>query len=153
MKSKINTILDGGSGLTDVSYAKVAREMPDVVKRKDRLIAQLKKPSTPEERLLASNIRTTCIGYRSSKKGDARLTTGYSDDEDLGDGQSAKNGGELGDPDDRHHDLNRDENTSEDDGDENKRTGDNTDEDESDEEDAEMEEQGFGEIDPALLGS
>lgn len=82
MKSKISTILNGHPIITEESYAKVAREMPDVITRDDTIAVRLTKPFTQEERKLAADIRTASIAWRPSKAIHAHGSTDYIDDDD-----------------------------------------------------------------------
>lgn len=70
--------------MTDDSYAKVAREVPDIIMRSDIMGIRLSQPCTPEERKLAAEIRTASLAFRSSKAAHGQISTGYSDaDESL----------------------------------------------------------------------
>ncbi|KAL9123840.1 MAG: hypothetical protein Q9217_006770 [Psora testacea] len=68
MKWKITAILTGTEVLSDYNYARVARDMPDIIERSVKRAARLtfENPSS-EERTLASQIRTASTQYQIDK--------------------------------------------------------------------------------------
>lgn len=63
MKAKITAILTG-MPQQHAAYARVAREMPDIIISTDKPLSRLSKDATPYEVSLASAIRTKSFDYR-----------------------------------------------------------------------------------------
>ena len=81
MKAKIAAILDGVPP-DDAAFAKVAREMPEIIRNNNRAATYLSSDPTPEEIHLASVIRTTAQMYYSANQDGTRGNDGYDDERD-----------------------------------------------------------------------
>ena len=81
MKAKIAAILDGVPP-NDAAHAKVAKEMPDIMRNNNRAATYLRSDATPEEIHLASMIRTTAQMYYSANHDGTRVNDGYDDEQD-----------------------------------------------------------------------
>ena len=82
MKAKIAAILDGVPA-NDAAFAKVAEEMPEIMRSNNRAATYLSSKATPEEIHLASVIRTTAQMYYSGNQDRTRGNDGYDDERDL----------------------------------------------------------------------
>ena len=81
MKAKMAAILDGVTS-KDAVFAKVANEMPDIMRNSNKTAAYLGPDATPEETHLASLIRSTAqMNYTVNKDG-TRGHDGYDDEQD-----------------------------------------------------------------------
>lgn len=81
MKAKIAAALDGIPA-NEASFARVIREMPNIIRRSNRATAFLAKDATPEEIRLASLIRSTAFRYRWAKDDKSGVEDGYSEEEE-----------------------------------------------------------------------
>ena len=81
MKAKIAAILDGVAP-NDTAFAKVVREMPDIMRNSNKAATYLGSDATPEEIHLASVIRTTAQMYYSANLDGTRGNDGYDDEQD-----------------------------------------------------------------------
>lgn len=81
MKAKIAAILDGVPP-NDAAFAKVAAEMPEIMRSNNRAATYLNSDPTPEEIHLASVIRTTALMYYSANQDGTRGNDGYDDERD-----------------------------------------------------------------------
>ncbi len=81
MKAKIAAILDRIPP-NDAAFAKVAEEMPEIMRNNNRAAAYLSSDATPEEIHLASVIRTTAQMYYSGNQDGTRGNDGYDDERD-----------------------------------------------------------------------
>lgn len=81
MKAKMAAILDGITP-KDAAFAKVANEMPDIMRNSNKAAAYLGPDATPEEAHLASVIRSTAQMYYSANKDGTRGHDGYDDELD-----------------------------------------------------------------------
>ena len=79
MKAKIAAILDGVTP-NDAAFAKVAEEMPEVMRNSNRAATYLGPDATPEEVHLASVIRSTAQMYYSGNQDGSRRDDGYDDE-------------------------------------------------------------------------
>lgn len=79
MKAKIAAILDGVPP-NEAAFAKVAEEMPDIMRNNNRAATYLSPDATPEEIHLASVIRTTAQMYYSANQDGTRGNDGYDED-------------------------------------------------------------------------
>lgn len=82
MKAKIAAILDGVPQ-NDTAFAKVVKEMPEIMRASNKSATYLGSDATPEEVHLASVIRTTAQMYYSGNLDGTRGNDGYNDDQDL----------------------------------------------------------------------
>ena len=81
MKAKMAAILDGVTP-KDAVFAKVANEMPDIMRNTNKTAAYLGPDATPEETHLASMIRSTAqMNYTANQDG-TRGHDGYDDEQD-----------------------------------------------------------------------
>lgn len=81
MKAKIAAILDGVPS-NDAAFAKVADEMPEIMRNNNRAATYLSPNATPEETHLASVIRTTAQMHYSANQDGTRGNDGYDDERD-----------------------------------------------------------------------
>ena len=81
MKAKISAILDGVPP-NDAAFAKVAMELPEIMRNNKRAATYLSSDATPEEIRLASAIRTTAQMYLSANQDGTRGNDGYDDERD-----------------------------------------------------------------------
>lgn len=81
MKAKIAAIMDSVPS-NDAAFAKVADEMPDIMRNSNRAATYLGSDATPEEIHLASVIRTTAQMYYSANQDGTRGNDGYDDERD-----------------------------------------------------------------------
>ena len=79
MKAKIAAILDGVPP-NDAAFAKVAQEMPEIMRSSNRAALYLNSDATPEEIHLASVIRTTAQMYYTGNQDGTRANDGYDDE-------------------------------------------------------------------------
>ena len=82
MKAKIAAILDGVPQ-NDTAFAKVVKEMPEIMRSSNKAATYLRSDATPEEIHLASVIRTTAQMYYSANVDGTRGNDGYVDEQDL----------------------------------------------------------------------
>ena len=81
MKAKIAAILDGVPS-NDAAFAKVVKELPEIMRHNNRGAAYLASDATPEEIHLASVIRTTAQMHYSANQDGTRVNDGYDGGED-----------------------------------------------------------------------
>ena len=81
MKAKIAAILDGVPP-NDAAFAKVADEIPDIMRNNNRAATYLGSNATAEEIHLASVIRTTAQMYYTANQDRMRGNDGYDDERD-----------------------------------------------------------------------
>ena len=81
MKAKIAAILDGVPQ-NDTAFAKVVKEMPEIMRDNNKAATYLGSNATPEEIHLASVIRTTAQMYYSANLDGTRGNDGYDDERD-----------------------------------------------------------------------
>lgn len=81
MKAKIAAILDGVPQ-NDTAFAKVVKEMPEIMRSSNKAATYLGSDATPEEIHLASVIRTTAQMYYSANLDGTRGNDGYDDEQD-----------------------------------------------------------------------
>ena len=81
MKAKIAAILDGVPP-NDTAFAKVVKEMPEIMRTSNKAATYLGSDATPEEVHLASVIRTTAQMYYSGNLDGTRGNDGYNDEQD-----------------------------------------------------------------------
>lgn len=74
-------ILDGVSP-NNAAFAKVAEEMPEIMRNNNKAATYLSSKATPEEIHLASVIRTTAQMYYSANQDGTRGNDGYVDERD-----------------------------------------------------------------------
>ena len=79
MKAKIAAILDGVPP-NDAAFAKVADEIPEIMRNNNRAATYLSSDATAEEIHLASVIRTTAQMYYTANQGGTRGNDGYDDE-------------------------------------------------------------------------
>lgn len=81
MKAKIAAIIDGVPP-NDAAFAKVTKEIPEVIRNHNKAATYLGPDATPEEIHLASVIRTTAQMYYSANQDGTRGDDGYDDERD-----------------------------------------------------------------------
>ena len=79
MKAKIAAILDGVPP-NDAAFAKVAEDMPEIMRSSNRAAMYLNSDATAEEIHLASVIRTTAQMYYTGNQDGTRGNDGYDDE-------------------------------------------------------------------------
>lgn len=79
MKAKIAAILEGVPP-NDAAFAKVAKEMPEIMRNSNKAATYLGPDAAPEEVHLASVIRTTAQMYYSANQDGTRGNDGYDDE-------------------------------------------------------------------------
>ena len=83
MKAKIAAILDGVPP-NDAAFAKVADEIPEIMRDNNRAATYLSSDATAEEIHLASVIRTTAQMYYTANQDGTRGNDGYDDERNQG---------------------------------------------------------------------
>ena len=81
MKAKIAAILDGVPS-NDAAFARVADEIPDIMRNNNKAATYLGSDATAEEIHLASVIRTTAQMYYTANPDRVRGNDGYDDERD-----------------------------------------------------------------------
>ena len=81
MKAKIAAILDDVPP-NETAFAKVVKEMPEIMRTSNKAATYLGSDATPEEVHLASVIRTTAQMYYSGNGDGTRGNDGYNDEQD-----------------------------------------------------------------------
>lgn len=81
MKAKIAAILDGVPQ-NDTAFAKIVKEMPEIIRSNNKAATYLASDATPEEVHLASVIRSTAQMYHSANPNGTRGNDGHDDEQD-----------------------------------------------------------------------